>query len=279
MKNLVMIILACLSADSFAQIKKSCCGMSSTEQFAMLATNESFAISHHDPLPLNFTPSIGTMIQYTTEDGMDANAFVVRAHQPTNNWIIMVHEWWGLNDYIKQEAEKLQSEIGNAHVLAVDAYDGQTASVAADAQKLMGELKQERAVSIMKGAIRYTGSNSKLFTIGWCFGGGWSLQASMLAGVQAAGCVMYYGMPETDLTKLKSLETDVLGIFARKDRWINEEVVNKFTEDMKYMNKNLTVKWYNADHAFANPSNPNYNHPSADEAHKIVLAFFKSRMK
>ncbi len=279
MKKSLFLVLACFNLAAYAQTKTTCCSMSSTEKFAMLSSNETFVSSHADPLPFNFNPVKGKMITYKTNDGGESAAFVVKADKPTDNWIIMVHEWWGLNDYIKQEAEKLQGEVGNANVIAIDLYDGHVASVAADAQKLMGEVKQERAVSVIKGAIAYTGAQAKITTIGWCFGGGWSLQTTLMAGKQAVGCVMYYGMPETDQNKLKTLNADVLGIFAAKDKWINHEVVNKFMADMKAVNKKLTVNWYDADHAFANPSNPNFDKVSADAAHKIALVFLKARIK
>jgi carboxymethylenebutenolidase len=253
--------------------------MSSTQKFAMLASNEKFASSHADPLPFDFIPEKGKMITYKTSDGKDANAFVVIADKPTNNWLIVVHEWWGLNNYIKQEAEKLQTELEYTNVIAVDLYDQRVAQVAADAQKLMGELKPERATTIIKGAISYVGPKAKIYTIGWCMGGGWSMQASLLAGKQAGGCVMYYGMPETDISKLKNLDCDVLGIFGKKDQWINQKVVDQFVDDMKAAGKKLTVKMYDADHAFANPSNPHYDKEATADAHKISNTFLKTRMK
>jgi carboxymethylenebutenolidase len=90
---------------------------------------------------------------------------------------------------------------------------------------------------------------------------------------------MYYGMPETDLKKLSALKTDVLGIFAKQDKWINDAVVAQFQKDMKKDRKKLTVKTFDADHAFANPSNPVYNKEYAEDAHKLSLAFLKARLK
>ena len=87
----------------------------------------------------------------------------------------------------------------------------------------MQGVKEDRAKAIIKGAIAYAGPNAHIATIGWCFGGGWSLQASLLAGKQDVACVMYYGMPEQDVNKLKTLHADVLGNFANKDNWINSK--------------------------------------------------------
>jgi carboxymethylenebutenolidase len=191
----------------------------------------------------------------------------------------MIHEWWGLNGYIKQEAEKLQKELGNVNVYALDLYDGKVADNAQDAGRYMGEVKEDRARAIIQGAIDRAGKKAKIYTIGWCFGGGWSLQASLMAGKQGRGCVMYYGMPESDLAKLKKLNADVLGIFAEKDAWITPAVVATFEKNMKDAGKKITVKSYDADHAFANPSNPKYSKEFAEDAHQRALAFFREHLK
>jgi len=203
----------------------------------------------------------------------------VKASKPTKNYVFMIHEWWGLNDYIKQEAEKLQMELGNVTVIALDLYDMKVATNPTDAGKFMGELKPERAMVIINGAIAYAGNSANIYTIGWCFGGGWSLQASLLAAKQSKGCVMYYGQPEKDLTKLKNLNSDVLFVAAFQDQWINKEVVSAFEQEMKSAGKKLTVKSYDADHAFANPSNPKFNKEFAADAHMLAVSFLKERMK
>lgn len=267
------------SASAFGQTK-SCCSKpkESTEAFAMLGKNEDFQSAHESPLPFTYTSVNGTAIQFKTSDGTMGSGFEIKASKPTNNYVFLIHEWWGLNDYMKQEAENLQKELGNANVIAIDLYDGKVATNPADAGKIMGEVKGERATAIINGALAYAGKEAKIFTIGWCFGGGWSLQASLLAGKQASGCVMYYGQPEKDQTKLKSLNTDVLFIAAKKDQWINPEVVSTFEKDMTAAGKKVTVKTYDADHAFANPSNPHFEKAFATEAHGIAVDFLKKHM-
>lgn len=279
MKKILIILLLVASANSFAQTKHSCCSLSATEQFAMLSGNEDFAALHPDPVPFDFIPAKGAMITYKTSDGKDANAFEVKSGRPTDNWIIMIHEWWGLNDYIKQEAEKLQREVGNVNILAIDLYDGNVATTAQEAQKLMGSLTEERAVAIIKGAIADVGQMSQIYTIGWCMGGGWSLQAALLAGKQANGCIVYYGMPEKDVTRLKTLNCDVVGIFANKDGHITPEIVDQFQKNMQAAGKKLILKQYDAVHAFANPSNPNYDRDAAADAHRLVLDYLRDRIK
>jgi carboxymethylenebutenolidase len=90
---------------------------------------------------------------------------------------------------------------------------------------------------------------------------------------------MYYGMPESDVNKLKTLHCDVIGFFANKDQGITPAVVDKFQENMKAADKKLIVNRYDADHAFANPSNPHFNKEATEDAYTKTVAFIKERMK
>jgi carboxymethylenebutenolidase len=282
MKKLFLFTLMTLSAVlAFGQVKKMtiCCSQSATQQFAMLASDKKFVLSHANPRPYHFQSSIGKAITYKTPDGKEAGAFEMKAKKPTNNWLLVVHEWWGLNDFVKHESEKIYNDLGDVNVLDLDLYDGKVATTREDAGKYMQSVKEDRAQAIIKGAIAYVGPNAHIATIGWCFGGGWSLQASLLAGKQGAGCVMYYGMPEQDVNKLKTLHADVLGNFANKDGWINPKVVAKFEEDMKAAGKKLDAHEYDADHGFANPSNPIYNSEATKDAYARTIAFLKPRLK
>lgn len=256
--------------------KKSCC---STESFASFTSDKAFVNAHLNPEPLSFSATSGTWVTLKTSDGTDTKVFEVKSTKPTNNVIIMVHEWWGLNEYIQREAEQLQQSLQNVTVIAIDLYDGKVAKDRESASKYVESVTNERAETIIRAVIEHAGPKVKIGTIGWCFGGGWSMQASLLAGKQAAACVLYYGMPETDMTKLKTLRADVLGVFGKKDKWINPEVVAKFEKDMKQAGKKLTVKSYDADHAFANPSNPQFDKAATEDAKKITLEFFKGRLK
>lgn len=277
MKKLLIVLLF-LPVVVFGQAAKSCCDISATAQFAMLAKDEGFKASHLEPEPFKFVPEKGKFITFRTTDGTDGRAFEVRAAKTTNKYIFMVHEWWGLNDYIQQEAEKLQEELGNVNVIALDMYDGTVATTREEAAKTMSAMKEERGRAIIKGALEYVGPKAKVGTIGWCFGGGWSLQASLIAGKQAVACVMYYGMPEKDPEKLKTLKAPVLGLFAKKDRGINPEIVQTFEAAMKGAKKSITVKMYDAEHAFANPSNPRYDKEASADAHALAIAFFKKHL-
>ena len=276
--SVFMIMLFC-SIMAFGQSKMACCKQSATQQFAMLASNKKFVMSHAKPLPIHFQSTIGKPITYTTPDGRTADAYELKAKTPTNNYILVVHEYFGLNDYVKKESEQIYNDLGNVNIIDLDLYDGKVTADRAEAGKLMQSVTDARADAIIQGAINYVGPKARIATLGWCFGGGWSLQATLLAGKQAIGCVMYYGMPEQDVNRLKTLNCDVLGNFANKDQWINTKVVAQFADNMKTAGKKLYLHQYDADHAFANPSSPNGNSAAAAEAYKYTIEFFKARIK
>lgn len=275
MKKLILFVLLLTTTAAYAQM--TCCTSSSGSMRAM-ADDPGFIAIHEAPLPFNYTEQAGKMIIFPTPDGKTGSAYEVLASTPTNNYLIITHEWWGLNDYIKQRADELQKTFGNINVIAVDMYDGKVASTPDSAGKYMKETSNDRIMNILKGAIAFAGPNARIFSLGWCFGGGYALQAAILAGKQAAGCVMYYGMPETDMKKLKSLHCDVLGLFGTQDKWISPMVVKNFQENMKKAGKKLTVKSYDANHAFANPSNPHFDKASAEDANQLAVEFIKKRL-
>jgi carboxymethylenebutenolidase len=273
------LAVAFFGVKAFAQNDPTICHTSSTEKFAMFASNKKFNSMHLTPLVYtHISEAGGKMIKFKT-DAAEANAYLIEAKKKTDNWVFVFQEWWGLNDNIKREAENIYNDLGNVNVLALDMYDGKVATTRDEAGKYMGEFKQDRGNAIVKGAVAYVGANAKIGTIGWCFGGGQSMQAALTAGKQAAACVIYYGMPEENMDRLKGLNCDVLDVFATQDQWINKDVTAKFEANMKAAGKNLTVKPYDADHAFANPSSPKHNKEAATDAYKNSIEFFKARLK
>ncbi len=277
--RLLTLAFSLLAVAAFAQTDPVC-HTPVTEKFAMFASNKSFNKSHKNPLPyVHVSEAGGKMITFKTEGGSDANAYVIEAKKKSNNWIFVFQEWWGLNDHIKREAEKIYNDLGNVNVLAIDMYDGKVATTREDAGKYMQEFKQDRGNAIVKGALAFAGPNAKIGTVGWCFGGGQSMQAALTAAKQAAACVMYYGMPEESVDRLKTLNCDVLDIWPTQDKWINKDVTDKFEKNMAAAGKKLTVKAYDADHAFANPSNPGFKKDFTEDAYKHTLEFFKARLK
>ncbi len=279
MKKIIILMIAAVSGISgFAQ-KETICHTPPTEKFAMFASNKGFNRSHPNPVSyVHESLAGGKMIKFKTT-GAEANAFVIEAKTKTNNWVFVFQEWWGLNDHIKREAENLYNDLGSVNVLALDMYDGKVGTTREEAGKYMQEFKQDRGNEIVKGALDYVGMDAKVGTIGWCFGGGQSMQAALTAGGQAAACVIYYGMPEESVDRLKTLNCDVLDIWPTQDKWINKDVTEKFEKNMIAAGKKLTVKPYDADHAFANPSNPKHSKEFTADAYKNTLVFLKARLK
>lgn len=279
MKQRMLFFLLLFAAMAANAQQMSCCAPSATETFSMLASNRQFVNSHAEPLPFSFQSKNGKAIHFSTPDGAQGYGWEIKSKVHTLNYLLVFHEWWGLNDYIKEEAENLWKVLGRVNIIAVDLYDQKVAATREDAVKYMQEVRTERAEAIIRGAIAYAGKNAEIYTLGWCFGGGWSLQAAILAGKQAYGCVMYYGMPEKNIEKLKTLQTGVLGIFANKDKFITPAVVDEFVENMKKAGKTLVVRRYDADHGFANPSNPVFDKQAKEDALLAELSFLKSRIR
>lgn len=256
----------------------SCYNGDVREQFRQEAITPQFAALHETPLYYKLQGGEGQRVTFKAADGSNAMGYEIKAKMKSDKWVFVIQEWWGLNDYIKKESEILSKELGNVNVIALDLYDGKIAATPDSAMKLMRGVQTERLENIIKGAITYAGSSAKIYTIGWCFGGMWSLQTALLAGKQAAGCVMYYGRPETNLEKLKGLNADVIGFFGNKDQSPSPEMVNKFEADMQTVGKKLTAYKYEAGHGFANPSNPSFNKEATEDAHVKAVAFLKAHM-
>jgi carboxymethylenebutenolidase len=240
-----------------------------------LAALADFAKAHIEPLPFTGQITDGEMITFRCSDRKDANAFVCYSKEHPNDILLLFHEWWGLNDYIKQEAVRLSKAL-DVTVCAIDLFDGKIATTAEDAGKYVGKLKQDRGLAIIQGVYNFFPSEARYATIGWCFGGSWSMQAAMFpTDKRVGGCVIYYGMPETDVNKLRTIHFPILGIFGKQDQYINPEIVTKFQKAMKKAGRKLTVKSYDADHGFANPSNPHHNQEATADAQENTEKFLK----
>lgn len=280
MKKLLFIVSMVVAIAVQAQ-RPSCCSISVNAQNAALAMNDDFARSHLEPLAFRLENPKGNMIEFPTLDGKVGRGYLVKAANPkSKKYVFLFHEWWGLNDYIRREADKLAADLKDVNILAIDLYDGNVATVREDAQKYMSSMTETRTNAIISGAFEFAGTSAKVATMGFCSGGSWSLQAALIGRRHVKACVMYYGMPEMNVAKLKTLKTDVLGIFAEKDNFINVEVVKTFEGKMKEAGKKIVVYNYVAEHAFANPSNPQYNEQATLDAYQTrVLPYLKKRLK
>ena len=276
MKKIYLFFIPIFMIVTTVEAQMACC-VKATDEFASLGKDKSFRDAHAEPLPVVYESKVGKDINYKLPDGTTAHAFEIKADKETPYYLFVIHEFWGLNDYVKRESERLSNELG-VNILDLDLYDGKVTANRDEASQLMQDVKTDRAENIIKGAFGYAGKDAKVLTLGWCFGGGWSLQTAIIGGAQVKGCVMYYGMPEKDVSRLKMLDCDVIGFFAKKDQWINLQVVSTFEENMKAAGKNVKTYEYDANHAFANPSNPVYDKEAATDANAKALAFLKARM-
>jgi carboxymethylenebutenolidase len=254
----------------------SCMNSETIEAYLQEAATPEFANMHPDVKQSSKEPLVGSMIQYKTSDGLVANGYFIPSKKKSKKWLIVVQEWWGLNENIKHEADKYSKDLQDMNILAVDMYDGKVAATADSAAKIMRSVDMNRLANIIRGAITLAGDKASIYTVGWCFGGMWSLQTAILAGSQAKGTVMFYGRPESNMEKLKSIQCDVIGFFGNLDRSPAPAMVTEFENNMKAAGKNLVTHKYEAGHGFANPSNPSFNAAAAADSYSKAIAFLRS---
>ena len=197
--------------------------------------------------------------------------------------IIVIHEWWGLNENIRDMANQLAGEGYMA--LAVDLYHGQVATTPDAAVKLMqGVLNDASAASSnLHQAYAYlhdTEHAPRIGVVGWCFGGGWSLQTALMLPDKIDATVMYYGRPVDNVAELSKLRMPLLGFFGEQDKGITPAEVAAFQAALSRAHVHAEIHEYpGAGHAFANPSGENYRPAAAADAWKRTLAFFARYLK
>lgn len=280
MKKIFLILSVLLF--SITSNSQSCCQLafaSNEGNMTEFTTDKNFIASHEIPLEYKHNSVVGgEMITFKTTDTINGNGYLIKSKTKSDKWLFVYQEWWGLNEYIKKQSDILYNEMGgNVNVLAIDLYDGKVASTREDASKYMQGATEKRLENIVNGALTYVGKKAKIASIGWCFGGGWSLKSAILSKKQAVGSVMYYGMPIQDVEKLKKLNCAVLGLFATEE-WISKKVIEEFAANMKTANKSLNYKIFEAAHAFANPSNAKFDEKSATEANAMAVKFLKEKL-
>lgn len=233
--------------------------------------------------------AIAAEIKTVTEDvvyyhnGKDVKGYLARPDDnQKHKGIILIHEWWGLNDNIRENAKKF-AKLGYV-ALAVDLYEGESTTNREEARKLATRVRQnmEEAFKNLKSAVSYIKNQvnvnpNKVASIGWCFGGGWSYQiAKNNLGVKAS--VIYYGRfnPKDDLSKMRAT---ILGNFGAEDRSIKVDTVHEFQAKLKTLSGDHEIYIYeNAGHAFANEGGSRYNIEAADLAWKRTVTFLDKNL-
>lgn len=193
--------------------------------------------------------------------------------------VVMIHEWWGLNENIKYMAKLLASE--GYKVFAIDLY-GEVAETSERAGELAGEIRnnQEKAIEEMRRAVTYLENQgiTSIASMGWCFGGGESLQLSLNHELDAT--VIYYGQLTNDLDELSFITWPVLGIFGEEDTSITPEIVNSFEDSLNELGIENEIYIYpNVGHAFANPSGSRYAEEETKDAWQKTTDFLEKHLK
>lgn len=224
-------------------------------------------------------------VTYATVNGASIKGYLARPDTMAaeKSGVIVIHEWWGLNDNIRKMTRRL---AGQGYVaLAVDLYRGRSASNPDSARKLMQAAMNRRgaATDNLKQAYQYLAGEagaSKVGVIGWCFGGGWSLNTALALPDKIDATVIYYGQLVTDPDRLQALSMPILGNFGAEDGAIPPGKVRRFETVLDSLGKSADIKIYEgAGHAFANPSGNRYQPEAAKDAWMRTLGFFRQHLR
>ncbi len=226
---------------------------------------------------------VGSDVMYGTVDGKMLHGYMARPAGASRNGpaIIVVHEWWGLNDNIKAVVDRYAGE--GYMVLAVDLF-GRVATTPDTAMVLYQTAMKnvpagEKNLAAAITYLRAQGA-TKIGSVGYCFGGHWSLRTGLVGGRDISAVVMYYGAPITEAAQLSRLTAPVLGLFGGLDRGIPVDSVRAMERSLKASGKTVTINVYaDANHAFANPSGQAYNAAAASDAWAKSVAFFSANLR
>ncbi len=223
------------------------------------------------------TGVVGTEVDYGPGRG-----YLARPAGTPRAGLVVIHEWWGLNDNIREMSNRLAAEGYLA--LAVDLYEGNVAGDPAEARTLMQALMRDeaRAGRHLGAALRWLedeGGVDEVGSIGWCLGGAMSLRLALQMPEDLDAAVIYYGRLVTDPAELAPLRMPILGIFGGQDRGIPVESVREFEMALQALGKTHEIVIYDdADHAFANPSGTRYQPEAAADAWQRTLAFLDEHL-
>jgi carboxymethylenebutenolidase len=225
----------------------------------------------------------GQEVTYATVDGSEITGYLAKSKtaESTQPGLIVIHEWWGLNDNIRMMTDKLASKGYTA--LAVDLYNGKVAQSPDSAGTYARSINEEEAVDNLTQAYSFLTNQQgapKVGTIGWCFGGGWSLQTALAHPEKIDATVIYYGHLATDTSKLAELQMPILGIFGAEDDGIPPEQVKAFESALDGVGVSNNIHIYEgAGHAFANPSGKRYQQEAAEDAWQKTTNFLAKYLK
>jgi len=229
------------------------------------------------------TQASGESVTYATVDGHEITGYLSKPDGESGSMpgLIVIHEWWGLNDNIRMMTDKLAGEGYVA--LAVDLYNGKVAESPDSAGKYARAVDEKAAIDNLKQAYNYLTQKqgvTNVGSIGWCFGGGWSLQTALALPDKVDATVIYYGHLITDVDQLKKLKMPILGLFGAEDSGIPPKQAKAFESALDKAGVANSIHIYDgAGHAFANPSGTRYQKEAAEDAWKKTVAFFAENLK
>ena len=224
------------------------------------------------------------MITFTQESTQVRAYLSLPKGEGTHAAVIVIHEWWGLNDWVKERADSLAAQGYIA--LAVDLYRGKVTADQAMAHQYMSGLDEEDALRMLRAATDFLRGRSDvrahaIGVVGWCMGGKYAIRlAAEDPGIKA--CVMYYGAPITNENAIRGIQAAVLGNFGGDDQGPSPDQVQAFEKALRKAGKKVDFKIYpGAPHAFANVNNPwgGYREAAAKDAWKRTLAFLLAELR
>ncbi|MCK9361619.1 dienelactone hydrolase family protein [Patescibacteria group bacterium] len=224
--------------------------------------------------------------QNVDQNGLKGTFFVPSKREGKLPALLVMHEWWGLNDYIKNEARNLADE-GYA-VFAISLYDGEVATTSSRAGELAGQVRANPAEAErqMKLALNFLERQpevdaSRMASMGWCFGGGMSNILVSSGDKRVKASVVYYGTPITDPAHLKNMSQPILGIWGEDDQSVKADTVRTFEQALKSQGTPTEFHYYaGAGHAFANPTRGDAYKPEATaDAWTKTLDFLARNLK
>ena len=197
--------------------------------------------------------------------------------------LVVIHEWWGLNDWVKQQASDYADK--GYITLAIDLYRGKVATTPDEAHQIMRGVPEDRAQRDLLAATNFlrslnTVKAKDIGAIGWCMGGGYALDLA-IADPKLKVAVINYGHLATEKSNLRKIHSSILGIFGGQDQGIPVADIRKFETELEAMNKKVEIHIYpDAGHAFENPNNEKgYRADDAANAQKLTAEFLQKNLK
>lgn len=217
------------------------------------------------------------MIEFQRPDGQPSPAYATGSSGPG---LVLIQEWWGLNEQIKASADRLAAQ--GFRVLVPDLYRGKLAADGEEANHLMSGLDFVDACDQdLAGAIRQLGPG-KVGVMGFCMGGALTVAAAARLGARAglSAAVCFYGVPPQALADPARIAIPFQGHFATRDDWCTPAVAAQLESAMRAAGREPEIHHYEADHAFFNASRPEVHDAAAAElAWQRSLAFLNQHLR